>query len=306
MKQYFIRKTKYSLDKKTVTIGYNEIFITKKTFFKTPIVKLISNNIKSDVYYEILNMSKIKVNFNLDTKKQYKLSIQDGLKTEIFDLDFTDVIIEDKLDLDFDVNYKNGKLFFKLFSNITKDTTITFEGDINKTIIWKPNTDLNVNFVYQILGFKMLNFKINNIEYKKLIIDRDKFPNAIIKTTNGIRIDKVCQYDLMINDTLLKAGETTIKTNSNTFKVMFKDILLFEQTITTKFQPIVTLVNNPLRLKLNQPYYEDVSVVLNDVKYIIPQGKLFIEIPYKKGIRKFTISDVVNANVIKKDYIIIL
>jgi hypothetical protein len=325
MKQYFIRRksrNKFVLDNAEIGLGYNRIVISKSknNSFNNPIVKLISNNLKTIVDTTMINSQRLAVELILDTKKEYKLLVKDGLKSQTFDLNFTSIVENtNQVNFTIDEYYKKGKLFFTLRNEteLVKDLTLTFEGDLNKTIIWKKGTkEVNVNFVHQIIGFETLKFTINEKPYYKTVINPERFPSVLIKTNEGVKADKYCQYDLVLktdtSEHVLKGGDSNVILNLDAIKFMklyFRDKLLFEQYLTkAKFEPVVSIVDSPLRLKLNQPYYEDVTVTMKgmDKKFVIPQGTTTMEIPYKKGLRKFVIESVENAKISKSEFTLLL
>jgi hypothetical protein len=325
MYQYFVRRknrNKFNLDNTKIALGYNRIVISKPKNgdFKNPIIKLISNNLKSSLEYTFLDKKRIEVVLDLDTKKNYKLLIKDGLKSQTFDLEYTsDYVSKKEIEYSVEEYYKKGKIFFTLkkLTELDEDLRIVFEGDLNKTIIWKKGTkEVKVNFVHQIIGHNTLKFKINGKQYYKTVINPERFPTALIKTNEGVRTDKYCQYDLVlktdISEHVLKGGETNFNLNLSNIKYMklyFRDKLLFEQYLTKdKFLPLVTIVDSPLRIKLSQPYYEDVVVTLKgiDNKFVISQGNTFATIPYKKGLRKFVIESTENAIFEKKEFTLLL
>lgn len=325
MQQYFIRRknrNKFILDKTEIGLGYNRIIISKNSNndFNNPVVKLITNNLKNKIDFNMINSQKLEVELDLDSEKEYKLFVKDGLKTQTFDLNFTTIIKKsNSINFTIDEYYKKGKLFFKLKNEteLIKDLMLTFDGSLKKTIIWKKGTkEVNVNFVHQIIGYDTLEFTINGKPYYKTVINPERFPSVLIKTNDGARTDKYCQYDLVLktdtSEHVLKGGESNIRLNLDAIKFMklyFRDKLLFEQHLNKdKFIPTVSIVDSPLRLKLNQPYYEDVTVTLRgmDNKFIIPQGTTSMEIPYKKGLRKFVIENVDNAKISKSDFILLL
>ena len=325
MQQYFIRRknrNKFILDTSEIGLGYNKITITKKNnnSFNNPVVKLISNNLKTTTDFNMLDSQTLEVELNLDTKKEYKLLIKDGLKSQTFDLDYTSTVLKtNSVNFTIDEYYKKGKLFFTLRNEteLVKDLTLAFEGALNKTIIWKKGTkEVNVNFVHQIIGYDTLKFTINKQPYYKTVINPERFPSVLIKTLNGVKSDKHCQHDLVLktdtSEHVLKAGDPNVILNLDSIKFMklyFRDKLLFEQHLTlAKFIPTVSIIDSPLRLKLNQPYYEDVTITLKgmDSKFVIPQGTTTMTIPYKKGLRKFVIEGVENAKISKSEFTLLL
>lgn len=325
MQQYFIRRknrNKFILDNSEIGLGDNRIVISKfnNNDFNNPVVKLISNNLKTIVDFTMIDSQNLVIQLNLDSKKEYKLLVKDGLKSQTFDLEFTSVVKKTNI-VNFTIEefYKKGKLFFTLRNEteLVKDLVLVFEGDLNKTIIWKKGTkEVNVNFVKQIIGYDTLKFTINKKPYYKTVINPERFPSVLIKTNEGVRTDKYCQYDLVLktdtSEHVLKGGESEVRFNLDSIKFMklyFRDKLLFEQYLTkTKFIPTVSIVDSPLRLKLNQPYYEDVTVTLKGMegKFVIPQGTTTMTIPYKKGLRKFVIENVENAKISKSEFTLLL
>ena len=323
MYQYFIRKknrNKFELDRTNVQLGENSIIISKKSDFKKPVIKLVSNNLKEVIDYNFTSSNSLEINFDLDAKREYKIIVKDGLKSQTFELLFTSIVeTNNNIDFDIETNYKKGKIFFKLknITELVKDFQVAFQGALNKTVIWKKDTkEVSVNFVKQIIGFDTLKFTINGKQFIKTIINPERFPSALIKTNDGVRTDKYCQYDLVLktdtSEHVLKGGESTIRINLDTvqyMKLYFRDKLLFEQYLKRdKFIPTVSIVDSPLRIKLSQPYYEDVTVSLKgiDKKFLIPQGTTSIAIPYKKGLRKFVIENVHNAKISKSEFTLLL
>jgi hypothetical protein len=327
MYQYFVRRknrNKFELSNTKLGLGYNKIIITKPKsgVFNNPIIKLVSNNLKTVVEYSIIDSLSVVVEFNIDSSKDYKLIVKDGLKTQVFDLEYiSNVINKKEFSYSIEEFYKKGKIFLSLKSETEtkEDLNISFSGDLEKNIVWKKGTkEVNVNFVKQVIGYKVLKFNINGNSYTKTIINSELFPKNLVKTKDGIRLNSYCQHDLVLKtdlqEYLIKSGETNISLNLDLdsisyLKLYFQDKLLFEQKLTkSKFLPLVTIVDSPLRLKLNQPYYEDVIIKLKefDNKFVIPQGETSIQIPYKKGIRKFTIDSVENCKFNSREYTFIL
>ena len=319
--KHFLKKNnkKFELSSNNIMLGINNIILSKKYDFKSPTIKLISNNIKSDIDYVFLDKKRLQLSFNVDKAREYKLYIKDGLKSETFNLKLNKEEQKNTLFFKVEEFYKKGKIYFTLISDtpMVKDYELSFEGDISKKVIWRAGeTILNVNFVYQIIGFKLLNFKINGYKYTKFILDNSKFPSNLIKTKNGIRLNTHCIYDLKIKtnleEAIIKKGniESIINLDGvHYIQVYFKDKLLFEQYLKdSKFLPKLTITSNPLGIKLSQPYLEDVHIQLDnfDKMFTIPQGETFIEIPNKKGLMKIVIKSVENAIFDKDTYLFII
>ena len=97
MQQYFIRRknrNKFILDNSEIGLGDNRIVISKfnNNDFNNPVVKLISNNLKAIVDFTMIDSQNLEIQLNLDSKKEYKLLVKDGLKSQTFDLEFTSVV----------------------------------------------------------------------------------------------------------------------------------------------------------------------------------------------------------------------
>jgi hypothetical protein len=325
MYQYFVRRknrNKFELNNTKIVLGYNRILISKpkNSVFKNPIIKLSSNNLKKEIVYTYIDSKTIQIDLNLDVKRDYKLIVKDGLKSQTFDLEYTtETNFTKEFSYSIEEYYKKGKMFFTLKSEVesSEDLTITFEGDLNKSVIWKKgNKEVKVNFVKQVIGYDVLKFNINGKPYVKTIINPERFPNNLIKTKDGVRTDKHCQHTLVlktnVGEFIINSGETSIDLNLESItymKLYFRDKLLFEQYIKKdKFLPKVSIVDSPLRIKLNQPYYEDVTVTLkgNNKKFVIPQGTTSVTLPYKKGLRKFVIESVENAKFDKSEFTLLL
>ena len=62
------------------------------------------------------------------------------------------------------------------------------------------------------------------------------------------------------------------------------------------YLPILSVLEKPLRLKLSQPFYEDISVKFKNKKerWIIKQGNTELLLPYT-GICKLLLEEVNNA-----------
>ncbi len=323
MFQYFLKKNrnkKFQLNTDTISIGFNQITISKDKEFKNPIVKLVSNGSKEVIPFIQLDNNNIQINLNIENIQDYKLLIKDGLKKLTLPLILDSSIVKDNsLKFNITETYKKGKIFFNLKNDtaLLKDYTLKIDGELNKTIIWKKGTkEVNVNFVHQVIGFKQLKFNINGVNYVKTIINPEKFPSNVIKINNGIRINTTCSYDLVlktdIDEQIIKGGTFNVSLNLDNIKWMklyFRDKLLFEQVLSKKkFLPKITISDNPLKVKLSQTYYEDVHIKIEgfDKKFVIPQGSISAEIPLKKGLRKLVIENAMNAVYDKDTFIILL
>lgn len=323
MNEFFIKKksnNKFILNSEKIKIGINKITICKKSDFKAPIVKLVSNNNKSIIPHTIIDANNIEIIFEVISIMDYKIIITDGLKNMTIPLTLDSLDTKDSaVNFTIDEFYKKGKIYFKLRNQniLTTDYNINISGDLNKNVIWKKNTkDIDINFVHQVIGFKTLNFTINGIKYTKTIINPEKFPNNLIKINNGVRINTSCLYDLVlktdIDEQIIKAGSFNANINLDNIrwmKLYFRDKLLFEQRINKdKFLPKIIITDNPLRVKLSQTYYEDVHVKIEGFEnmFVIPQGDISANITLEKGLRKIVILDAMNATFDKDTFIMLV
>ena len=203
------------------------------------------------------------------------------------------------------IKIKVSRILLNITKKKTNDIILNFEGDINKSIIWKKEQDeLIVSFPFKINGFTNITYKLNGSIKKAKIYNLDDFPKNIIKIKNGIKLNKPCDFDLkLISETkniLIKKGTIIIDTNisfDETFKLFIDDYLLFEQKIlSVNYLPILSVLEKPLRLKLSQPFYEDISVKFKNKKerWIIKQGNTELLLPYT-GICKLLLEEVNNA-----------
>jgi hypothetical protein len=205
-------------------------------------------------------------------------------------------------------SYYKDKIFlnFKKELPINKDFYLNFEGDINKSIMWKSDLkEIEISFPYKIKGFTTISFKINGILKKIKVYNIDDFPKNLIKIKGGLKLNRICDFDLrLISDAsewVIKKGESMVYLDMiqhENFKVYIDDYLLFEQKIIYhNFLPKLTILNEPLRIKISQSFHEDVSIKFKNKKeiWIIPQGKTETFLTYDKGLRLLEIENVKNA-----------
>jgi hypothetical protein len=303
----------FNINNNIIKTGDNKLLITKNYHYVTPMFYLDINNKKIQINdNKKINDNVFEINFTLTNKAKTKLLVKDGITEEYIPLYFIqEQNYDSNLNLDdlkFNTSYVKDKIFFNIKKSLPlkKDTSLKFEGDINKTIFWRQNTkEIDINFPYQVKGYTTLTFKINGVLKRIKVFNVDDFPRNLIKVKGGLKLNKSCEWDLrVVTDTkewVIKKGEIFLYLDINeneTFKIYIEDYLLFEQKIlSSTYLPKLTIVDEPLRIKLSQAFYEDVSVKFknkND-RWVIPQGQTEINLNYDKGIRLLEIEEIHNA-----------
>ncbi len=303
----------FDINNNIIKTGDNKLIITKNYHYVTPIFFLDINNKKIEINnYKKINDSTFEINFITSNKAKTKLLIKDGITEEYIPLYFIqEENYDSNLNLDdlkINTSFIKDKIFFKIKKSLPlkKDTSLKFEGDINKTIFWRQNTkEIEINFPYQVKGYTTLIFKINGVVKRIKVFNIDDFPRNLIKVKGGLKLNKFCEWDLrVVTDTkewIIKKGEIFLYLDLNeneTFKVYIEDYLLFEQKIiSSTYLPKLTIIDEPLRLKLSQAFYEDIFVKFKNKneRWIIPQGQTEINLNYDKGIRLLEIEEIHNA-----------
>ncbi len=303
----------FNINNNIIALGDNKITITKNYHYSNPVFFLDINNKKIQIMdIKKINNDVYEVNFTLNNKYRINLFIKDDIIEEYKPLYFIqENNFESNLNLDdlkISHSFTKDKIFFNLKRSIklNKDTSIKFEGDLNKTVFWRQDTkEIDIHFPYQIKGFTNLTFKINGVLKKIKVFNKEDFPRNLIKVKGGIKLNKVCEWDLRIvtetSEWVIKKGEVFLYldiNNNETFKVYIDDYLLFEQKIlTSTYLPKLTILENPLRVKISQSFYEDIILKFKNKpdRIIIPQGQTEIPLSYEKGIRILEIEEIINA-----------
>lgn len=303
----------FNINNNIINIGSNKLIVTKTYHYSNPTFFLDINNKKM----EIINFKQIdndifELEFLLTNKARTKLFIKDGLIEEYIPLYY---IQEDNYDpninlddLKINTSFIKDKIFLNIKKSLPlkKDTSLQFEGDLNKIVFWRQGTkEIDINFPYQVKGYASLTFKINGVVKRIKIFNREDFPRNLIKVKGGLKLNKVCEWDLRLvtetTESIIKKGEVFIYMdilNNENFQVYIDDYLLFEQKIlSSTYLPKLTVLENPLRIKLSQPFYEDVVVKFKNraERWVIPQGKTETNLSYDKGIRLLEIDEISNA-----------
>jgi hypothetical protein len=305
----------YILEDDNIVIGNNDLFISKKYNFINPAFYLITNNKKSEISkIEKISDTVYKLNIIIFKKSNYSLLIIDNNQEIVLNLKFLDTTKYDEIstknieNLRIETIYKKDKIYLKIRNDIVskKDIYLKIEGDINKNILWRANLkDIEITFPYKIKGFCILTFKVNNVIKKVKVYNLDDFPKNIIKIKDGLKLNKVCDFDLRVvsntSEWIIKKGETMLYldlSKHEVFKIFIEDFLLFEQKIPFQnFLPELIILNNPTRIKISQPFHEEVSIKFKNKKdiYIIPQGKTETLLNLEKGLRFLEIDEIKNA-----------
>lgn len=302
----------YNINNNIINIGDNMINITKNYYFSNPEFFLDINNKKFRISSNKISNTEYQIKFYLSNKAKTKLLIRDGIIEEYLVLYH---IQEDSYepntnidDIKINAYFLKDKIFLQIKKPLPlkKDTSLKFEGDINKTVFWRQNTkEIEISFPYQVKGYTTLTFKLNNIIKKVKVFNRDDFPKNLIKIKGGLKLNKICDWDLrLVTETkewIIKKGDAFIYfdiESNETFKVYIDEYLLFEQKIlASSYLPKITLLEDPLRIKLSQPFYENVVVKFKNIneRWVITQGKTEVIINCDKGIRLLEIEDISNA-----------
>lgn len=296
---------------KNIIIGYNEIVIKKSLSFNNPNISIYFNNKKIIILSNKIDNFTYKINFNISNKGKTILIIKDVDVEEeyklIFDYNIDNFIKQPEYNLEYFYNKDKVYLILKSHYPLKKDIDLKFEGDFNKIVYWrKDSKKIEISFPYQILGISLINFKLNNKLYKIKVINKEDFPKNFILVKGGIKLNKPCNFNLIIKTNKkefeIKKGEIYLILDFDeidNLKLYFEDIFIFEQKIVNiKYLPKITILENPLRIRISQIYYADVKIKFKNKEdiWIIPQGKTEVYLNYSSGIKLLEIEEIINAS----------
>ncbi len=305
-------------DNTTIHDGYNTFLIKKAYHYGSPVFYLVINNKKTLIEHELIEDTICSMGFSIKkgTKKAH-IKIIDGLSEGIINLKYSHGLKKSTSDFfDIKTDYISDKIHIYLKRTVASlDVPINIEGDFNKNVIWKSGSKkLDISFPHLIKGNKTFVFKINGTNQTIKIYNREDFPKNIIKVNNGIKLNKSCSYDLRVltknKEYSIKKGESFLYEDFSDLEeisVFIEDFFLFKQTVRkNNYYPFLTILEKPLRVKISQPYYEEIKFKFkNDAcVYIIPQGQTEATLTTEKGIRILEFEFVKNASYEKKHTII--
>ncbi|SRR6266403_1954628 len=306
----------WSIENSNIYYGVNHICLLKDSPLLENIkIFLIINNSKTEISFVRLNQQ-IEFDINvIDDNTDYKIFVKEKNESIIFNLSLTTELKQKEFVEIYPIlSYLKGVITLQLNINNIKSThKIVIDGDINKVVEVNRSVSSHI-FHYLINDYKVINFRINGVLYSNMVIDYEKFPNRLTKMTYGVRLNKPCNYDLVIsvnsNDFLISKGQTELPyiwENTKTFNVCVEGHILFTQSLTrANYAPELILLPDPLRVKIGSPSLKNIEIRIKGQNKIftLEAGKteLPLDLGFEEGYRTIEIEKVSNAIPVKNTF----
>jgi hypothetical protein len=305
----------WNISNNSIYYGANRLSIIKDSVILENIkIFLLVNNSKTELAYTRLGQQ-IDFEFIVKGDADYKILFKEKNEVYQFDLSLTkEIKLKEIIEIEPSLSYLKGIITLNLFiKNIKSKHKLVIEGDINRTIEVNRASSQHT-FHHLINDFKTINFKINGFFYSFIVIDCEKFPTKLNKISYGVRLNKVCKYDLTVNvdnsTFLIPAGQTELPfiwDGVKTFTVLFNDNILFSQEINkNNYKPDLILIPDPLRVKIGSPSLNNIEIQIKGYNklYILEAGKteMMLDLGLEDGYRIIEIERVTNAIPVKNTF----
>ena len=273
-------KGDFYLDNNNIKKGVNSFHLSKAKDFKNPTIILKSSKTKTKIEYNNVDSSTISFDLNIKKKDTYSLLIKDGVKSDSIDLGWVGKeynhanVLDFKIDLSYNKNNQKVRAFLTNRFPLQEDKILRFTGSLDKEVIWKKGKkEKEIFFQKQILKHEKLNFNINNYVFSKTLINSNFFPTKIVKTSKGIRLEKMSNVMLylFVDGEKFTIPARTLEYELNwegtkNFKLYYDDYLLTESNFArVKYIPELTIKSDPLKAELTHSYYEDVEITFKNI-----------------------------------------
>jgi hypothetical protein len=311
--KFYSDKDRWTISSNDLEYGkINTFELFKNTFVKSNIkIFLIEGSDKREI-----KKNGDKISFFVKKNIDYSILIKEGVYKQEIKLSNEKVISDDVLDFEISSKYKKGKAIFKFVNNtpMSKDLEINITGDItNKKILRRGYSEFFIEELVVINTYKSFMIYVNNKPYSVLVCNPDFFPSDIVKTNNGVRLNKTCKESLIIKtedkETKVLPGTKDINMiweGVKEFELLFNNVSLCKRKLNYERDlPKLYLLSNPMRIKLSKKSLQEIIVKFkgSDRKIIIPSGTVEYRLQgYSKGVISIDIDYVENASPDKKSY----